>query len=264
MKDSLSLLTGLIESALKAGATAADALLFESSSLSVSHRMRNPEGLERSENSGISLRVFSGNRTAVVSSSDTGRDTLAELVSRAVAMARLAPEDKFTALAPESMLAGNVPELDLYDAKEPETKWLQEQCRKAEDAALSVKGITNSEGADAGFGTSRFTLATSNSFAKFYQTSNISLSVAVLAGEGTAMERDYDYSSVRFVSDLADAASIGKKAATLALARLNPRKVKTQQVPVVFDPRGVEGAAWQFRQRHQRQFCSARHEFSQK
>jgi PmbA protein len=237
MTESLNLLTDLIASARKEGATAADALFYESSSLSVSRRMRNPEGLERSESSGISLRVFVGDRTSVVSSSDTGKAALKELVTRAVTIAKLAPEDPDSILAPEALLIRDVPDLDLYDSQEPEARWLQEQCATAEDAALGVKGITNSEGADASTGRTHFALATSNGFARDYRSSFSSFSVSVLAGEGTNMERDYDFTAARFVSDLASAESIGLNAANLALARLGARKCETQQVPVVYDPR---------------------------
>ncbi len=246
MKKPLALITDLIEDARKAGADAADALLYSSTSISVSRRMRQPEGLERSENSGIGLRVFVGNRSATVSSSDTSPQTLREMLERAVAMAKLAPEDPYSGLAPAPLLAKNIAELDLYDAKEPKPEWLQEQCAKAEDAALCVEGITNSEGADASYSSTEFTLATSNGFARSYKTSNASVSVSVLAGTGTGMERDYDYSSARFVSDLSDAGTIGINAAHKALARLNPRKVSTQNVPIVFDPRVSKGLLGSF------------------
>jgi len=193
--------------------------------------------VERSESLGVSLRVFMGGRTALVSSSDTGKHALAELVSRAVAMAELAPEDPFTALAPEALLARSVADLDLCDPSEPDSRALQEQCARAEDAALAIKGITNSEGAGASSAHYRFTLAASNGFSASYRTSHSSLSVSVLAGEGTAMERDYDYTSARFVSDLAPPEIIGRNAATRAVARLGSRKAQTQQVPVVYDPR---------------------------
>jgi len=152
-------------------------------------------------------------------------------------MAKLAPEDPYSTLAPEALLARDIADLDLYDAREPEAKWLQEQCAIAEDTALSTPGITNSEGADGSTGSVHFTLATSNGFAKSYRSSNSSLSVSVLAGAGTQMERDDDFTSARFVSDLAGAETIGRNAATRALARLNPRKVATQQVSVIYDPR---------------------------
>jgi len=241
MKEPLALITDLIATSRRAGADAADALLYASTSLSVSERMGQPEGLERSESAGIGLRVFVGSRAAMVSSSDTSPAALQELLERAVAMARIAPEDPYSSLAPEALLAHNIPDLDLYDAHEPKTAWLQEQCKIAEGAARAVEGITNSEGADAAYGSTRFTLAASNGFAKSYRTSNLSVSVSVLAGSGTAMERDYDFSSARFASDLADPQAIGRNAASRALARLNPRKISTQSVPVIFDPRVSKG-----------------------
>lgn len=237
MQDHLNLLADLIGSARKAGASAADALCFESSALTVVRRMRQPEGLERAENLGLSLRVFIGARSALVSSSDTGKQSRAELVERAIQMAKLAPEDPYTTLAPQAVLARKPLNLDLYDAKEPDPKVLQEQCAKAEDAALAVKGITNSEGAHANCGNYRLSLATSSGFAESYRASNCSLSVSVLAGEGTSMERDYDYTMARFAADLEAPEAIGRSAAIRAVARLGSRKTDTQQVPVVYDPR---------------------------
>lgn len=241
MSESLNLLTQLIADARKAGASAADAGLFGSSSLSVSRRMRQPEGLERSESRHVSLRVFCGNRSAVVSSADTAKPALSELLTRAIAMAKLAPEDAHSALAPADKLAKNIPELDLYDAKEPDPRWLQEQCAKAEDEALGTPGITNSEGADASYGTFSFALATSNGFAQSYRTSHCGVSVSVLAGEGTEMERDYDFTQARFVADLKPSEELGRQAAKRALARLHPRKADTQQCSVVYDPRVARG-----------------------
>lgn len=227
----------LVEMTRACGADAADALLYEASSLSVSQRMGKPEGLERSESSGISLRAFVGKRSAQVSSSDTAEEALRSMAERAVAMARLAPEDPYSGLAPEECLATEVPDLDLFDGAPCEAEQLQRQCAEAEAVALGVKGISNSEGADASQGTTWFALATSNGFSRSYRTSHASLSVSVLAGEGTAMERDYDYSSARFMADLRSPQVIGQEAARRALARLNPRKVGTQRVPVIFDPR---------------------------
>ena len=237
MQESLNLLTDLVAGARKAGATAADALMYESASLSVSRRMGKPEGLERSESLGLSLRIFDGNRSAMVSSSDKGTEALKELINRGLAMARLAPEDAYVTLAPSDLLAVSVPELDLVDANEPAPEWLQEQCALAEDAALGTPGITNSEGADASCSHSHFMLVTSNGFAKSYRTSHSSISVSVLAGEGTGMERDYDFSSARHLADLSPAADLGRNAARRALARLGARKMATGQFPVIFDPR---------------------------
>lgn len=237
MNTSLDTAAAAIAAAQKAGADAADALCYSSTSLSVSCRLGVPEGLERSESNGLSLRVWVGDCSAIVASSDLQPATLSEMAARAVAMARLAPPDPFVTLAPPALLAADVCELDLCDSAEPEAKTLQAMCVHAEEAARSVKGITNSEGASASFGSAGLALATSNGFARGYRSTQHSLSVCVLAGEGTAMERDYDYSNTRFYADLKNPEAIGEQAARRTLARLNPRKVETQSVPVVFDPR---------------------------
>lgn len=237
MEKALTLATDAVARARAAGADAADALYYSSASLSVTRRMGSPEGLERSESTGLSLRVFCGSRFAVASLSDVSPATLDESAARAVAMARLAPEDADSILAPSDKLARHMPDLDLYDGSQPEADALQELCREAEDEALAQQGISNSEGADASFSHTEFALATSNGFAGSYRSSHFSLSVSVLAGSGTGMERDYDYSLARHRADLTGAAAIGREAARRTLARLGARKMPTQEVPVMFEPR---------------------------
>lgn len=241
MSDSLENLDWLLEYTRAQGADAADAVCFESVEMSATQRLGKPEGLERSENKVIGLRAFVGARQAVVSSTDTLRDTLKELSQRAVAMAKAAPPDADSTLAPAGLLCPQPPELDLSDNADADMGWLSAQCREAEEAALSVRGITNSEGADAAFGRSRVSLAIrghdNQRFAQSYRTSHFSLSVSVLAGEGTGMERDYDFTSARHRKGLMAAGAVGLSASQRALKRLNPRKVATCQVPVVFDPR---------------------------
>ncbi len=227
----------LLELAKSQGAQAADGVLVENTDINISQRMGKPEAIERSENSSVGLRVFVGGSQASVSSSDMGAEALNEMVERAVAMARLAPPDTDIQLATADIFPKIIPELDLLDEAEPTPTWLLEQCKIAEDTARSVKGITNSEGADAGYSRSRVCLATSNGFVAGYDSSFFSVSASVLAGEGTSMERDYDFSSARHMADLRDAEEIGLSAANRAIKRLNPRKVSSCSVPVVFDPR---------------------------
>ena len=244
-KASLDTLDWLLKQTRACGADAADAVMFDTVSVNATQRFGKPEGIERAESSAIGLRAFYGQQQAMVSTTDTGREALTELAQRAAAMAKAAAADPFAALAPVSLRARKIPELELCDEAEPESSWLVEQCNIAEQAALAVKGITNSEGADAGYSRSQIYLAIDNGveapFAQSYASSHFSLSVSVLAGEGTNMERDYDYSSSRFRSGLQDAASIGRSASERTLKRLNPRKVTTCQVPVVFDPRVSRG-----------------------
>jgi len=237
MTDRISLLQNLLAKAKRLGAEAADAVVFGSVSSSVSYRLGKLEEVERSESSDLGLRVFIGKRQAAVSSTDFSERTLDQLAERAVAMARTTPEDPYCGLAPREMLAKTWPSLDLEDSNEPSSERLVELAKNCEGAAREVKGITNSEGASAGWGRGAVALATSDGFAGSYASTSVSVSVSVLAGEGTHMERDYDFSSARYVADLADPQAVGRSAAERTLKRLNPRKVSTQSVPVIYDPR---------------------------
>lgn len=233
----LNLLSDLITAARKAGADAADAVQTESVSLGVSFRLGKPEDLERSESNDLGLRVLIGQRQAFVASTDCAPKALEELVTRAVAMARAAPEDRFCGLADRALLAKDFPALDLADSAEPTPDALIARARIAEESALAVKGVTNSEGAEASFGRGMVALAASNGFAGAYTGTRHGVSVSVLAGSGTAMERDYDFASARHLTDLNDAAAVGRSAGERAVRRLNPHKLASRRMPVIYDAR---------------------------
>jgi PmbA protein len=235
--DSLSFLGDLIARARRAGADAADAVLFEGASLSHAQRLGRIEKLERAESYDLGLRVFIGKRQASVSSNERDPARVDELVERAVAMAHAVPEDPYCGLAPEQQLARSWPELDLADPVEPAPETLIARAAAAEDAARAVAGVTNSEGAEAGWSRATVALAASNGFAGTYSGTGHGVSVAVLAGEGAQMERDYDYSSAVHGVDLENAATVGKRAGERAVRRLGARKVPTCRCPVVYDPR---------------------------
>jgi PmbA protein len=231
------ILSSMIAAAKRAGADAADALLVESTSSSVSYRMGRLEDVERSESADLGLRVFVGSKVAFVSSTDLSSEALRGLPDRAIAMARLAPEDKYAGLAPKELLARDIAELDLEDPNEPPAEGLIERAKSVEGAALAVKGITNSEGGGASYGRTSIALATSEGFFGQYAGTSHSVGVAVLGGEGTTMERDYESASARHGTDLEAAEAVGRRAGERTIARLNPRKVKSQAVPVIYDPR---------------------------
>src|SRR5690349_11678933 len=245
-RDPQKILSALLDAAKKAGADAADALFVEGVSSSVSYRLGKLEDVERAEAYDLGLRVFVGNRVAIVSSTDFSADALAALPGRAVAMARLAPEDKYAGLAPEDRLARDIPALDLEDAAEPGADRLIALARDVEGAALAVKGVTNSEGGGASFSRSAVALATSTGFYGRYAGTSHSIGVAVLAGEGTGMERDHDFASARHAADLRDAEAIGKSAGEKAVKRLNPRSMPSQSLPVVFHPDEAAGLLGHF------------------
>jgi PmbA protein len=226
----------LVKAARAAGADAADAVAVRGISLGIEVRDGAVEESESSEGDDLGLRVLVGKRQAVVSTNDLTGDVRA-LAERAVAMAKVAPEDKFAGLADEAVLAHAFPDLDLLDPNLPTVKQLESMARAAEEAGLSVKGITKSGGASASAGIGGMVLVTSHGFRGAYLGSRHGVSMTAIAGDGTGMERDYDYSSVLHASDLESPEKIGLTAGARAIARVNPRKVTTRKVPVVFDPR---------------------------
>jgi PmbA protein len=227
----------LVKAALACGADAADAVAVRGMSLSIEVRDGAVEESERAEGDDLGLRVLVGKRQAVVSTNDTAADGSAALAERAVAMARAAPEDKYAGLADAALLAHDFPDLDLIDPDLTSVAELEKMARAAEQAGLAVKGVAKSGGASASAGIGGMVLVTSTGFRGAYLGSSHGLSMTAIAGQGTGMERDYDYSSVRHASDLEAPEKIGHTAGMRAVERVNPRKVTTRKVPVVFDPR---------------------------
>lgn len=232
------LAAALVQRALKAGADAADTIYIGDGSESISIRLGKLEDVERSESEHIGLRVFVGRQSASIGSSDLGDDALDELAARAIAMARAAPEDPNAGLAPAELLfAGPFPDLEIDEQAEPDPAALRLLAEEAEDAARGIAGVTNSDGAGASAGRAVVALATSTGFAGAYAGSSRGLSASVVAGEGSAMQRDYAWRSARFSEDLPAPEQIGQLAGQRAVARLNPGRLKSGQMPVIFDPR---------------------------
>ncbi len=228
----------LVARARAAGADAAEGVYIGNSSQGVQIRLGKLEDVERSESEHLALRVFAGRRSASIATSDMSPAALAELCDRAVAMARLAPEDPYAGLAPREMLAsGPFPQLDLAEPAEPDPALLRAAAAESEDAARSVAGVTNSEGGSASAGRSSFALVTSDGFAGAYEGSSSGLSASVIAGEGSGMQRDYAFRTARYYADLPSPAEIGRQAGERAVARLHPQRLPSGPRTVVFDPR---------------------------
>jgi PmbA protein len=232
------LLAALIDRARAAGADAADALVYATTSDSVTVRLGEVEDIERSETRDLGLRVLIGRRQASVSTTDFSPDALQELAERGVAMARQAPEDPYCGLAdPARLASAPFEDLDLFDGHEPSTESLKQRALDCEAAARAIDGVTNSGGASASFGSGESWLATSTGFFGSNRGGRHGTSVSVLAGEGGAMERDYDYDSAVYLDDLRAAEAIGRSAGERAVARLGARKLTSRTAPVVFDRR---------------------------
>ena len=232
-----SLMDMLLDRARKAGADAADGIVSGDYDEEVCVRLGKVESVERSEETEIGLRVFVGRRNAMISTNRTDEDSIGDLVERAVAMAKIAPEDPYAGLAEPEQLIKTIPELDIYDPTEVSSDQLRDDAMAAEDAARTVKGITNSEGASASSGAMDLMLATTNGFSGRFQRSSHDISVAVIAGKGDAMESDYDYTSAVYREDLKSPGEIGESAARRTLEKLGAKPPPTGTFPVIYDRR---------------------------
>jgi PmbA protein len=241
MTDS-SPLEAVLAAATRAGADAADALLVDRTATNVSWRLGALEGLERKAERELGLRVLVGRRVATAATNRLDAASLEAMVEEAVATARLLPEDPWAGLASPDEIARGSPELDLVDSSpEPDPATLQAAAAEAEDAARAVPGVTNSDSASASWSLTEVALAATNGFMGRYRRTRFGLGVTVLAGSGERMQRDYEYRQATHGTDLPTPAAIGREAGERTVRRLDPRKVATTRVPVVFEPRAAAG-----------------------
>ena len=234
IENSLNL---LLDTAKKLGAESAAVMGGENTSINVAARLGKLENIERNESKSIGLQIIDNKRKVNLSSTNFNKDALIELVESAMSMIKSIPEDEFCGLADKEMLYKGNLDLDLVDNYIPENDLLLESSIEAEDSALSINGVTNSEGASSSYSKNKIFLATSDGFYNYKEKTNYSSSISVIAGKGTKMERDYEYQSKIHNKDLDAPKTIGEVAANRAVSRLNPKKVKSNSVPIIFDPR---------------------------
>ena len=240
----------LIDTATANGATSVDCILSRSRGVSITRRFGKDENVQSYEDFDTGLRVFVNNKISSVSTNETSEKSLKEVAKRAVEMAKIAPEDEYSFIASKELLQQFPIQkdvfIDSYDSIEPSVDIIRDRASEVEDIALSVKGITNSDGADASWGEGETLLMTSNGFFGSSKNSNHSVSVVVIAEKNGKMERDYDYSSKVYAEDLKDGEKIGREAAKKTLARIGAIKPITGQYPVIFDPRVSRSIASHF------------------
>ncbi len=227
----------LLAQAKKFGADQADAVATHGRSLHVTVRGGEMEEVDNSEGRDIGLRVLIGQRQACVSSSDTSPQSLEKLAERAVAMAKLAPEDPYCGLADPDRLAKGDHPLELFDAAELSPAELLERAKRIEAAALGVKGVTQAEGMTADFSSSAVQFMATNGFDGGWRSSHHGLSGMAMAVQDQEMERDYDYHGTRWLDDLKTPEAVGQKAGERAIARLGARQINSGSMPVLFDQR---------------------------
>ncbi len=237
--DYRGLAQDLLREAERQGASAADAIIVENESFSVQVRMREVDTLKSAREKRLGLRVFMGQRSATMATSDFSSVSLARLVGDTLAMAAATPEDPFGGLPDPGAFLPDLPDLDLWDGEVaafpiPDRIGM---AREAEAAALACDPrIVNSEGSEYGHRDARIFFSNSRGFAGEYRTSSASLSVTPVAKDSGGMQRDGWYSVARRLHRLESPEAVGRTAARRTLRRLGARKVATQEVPVVFDP----------------------------
>ena len=227
----------LIKKSKKSGADSVDVVYIENTNIDVGCRLKKIEKLERSESNDLGLRFIKNKKQVIVSSNDLTKKNLEELIYKASKMVGAIPRDPYCSIAKKKDLIKKIPNLEIFDSKEPTIKSLKDKVIEAENAGLNVKGVTNSEGAEIGWNKSKIYLFNSNGLNVSYQSSSYDIYAVLIAGRGTLMEREYEFASSVFEKDLTKTSLVGKKAGELAVKKINPKKIKTSKIPVIFSPR---------------------------
>lgn len=228
-----------VKAARAVGADAAEAVVRAGHSTSVSVRLGALEDVDSAADMGLALRLFVGQRAASIAITDLSDQAMADAAARALAMARHAPDDPWTGLLdPQYLGKGAAIALELVDgASPPDAAMLRSAAARAEDAARCVAGVSNSDGGHASYAIAAEAHVTSHGFADAARSTSHSISASVIAGNGDAMQRDYDWHSARHHADLLTPEEIGTRAGQRTIARLDPQMPDGGAMPIVFDPR---------------------------
>ena len=226
-----------LSKAKKLGSTEASVLVMNSVSENVNIRNRKLDGSTRSENLGIKLTTYIGKKKSSISSSDLNEKNLYKLINRCVENTKITPEDELNSLADKELYFKGEKNLDLYDETVLENQQKIDYINEAEEEAFSKKDIVNTNGSVFSQNKSNFVLANSNGFFDGYKTSQFTAYCEVVSKNNGSMERDYEYSSKRFFHDILKPKDLGAKAAELALKKLNPKKIKSEKLNIIFDKR---------------------------
>lgn len=223
--------------ARQAGATACDVDVSESAGQNVTVRLGEVETIEYNRDKGVGITVYIGQRKGHASTSDFSDAAVAQTVAAAMAIARYTAEDDCAGLADQACLATTFAELDLYHPWDLSVESAIELAQRCEGAARAIDArITNSEGATVATHSGHSVYANSLGFIGYNLSSRHSISCAVIAQAGDAMQRDYWYAAARAKADLEDAEAVGRRAGERTLARLGARRIKTGTYRVLYDP----------------------------
>jgi PmbA protein len=232
------LMNEVLEIARNEGATDAAVAVNNDRGFSVDVRMGEVETVAFSEDKGVGLTVYFGQRKGAASSTDTSPAALESMVKAACDIARVSAADPCFGLADKELMSKNHPDLDLFHPWDVTPQQAIEIALKCESHALSLdERITNSDGVSVSSYESHHAYANTHGAEGYIYATRHSISCSVIAKEGDEMQRDYDYTTVRNARDLVDTDTIAKNAVERAVSRLGAKQVKTQMAPVVFSSR---------------------------
>ncbi|MEN8213919.1 MAG: metalloprotease PmbA [Pseudomonadota bacterium] len=229
------LVDDVLREAVRQGASSAEVAARSDMGLSATVRLGEPETIEHTRDNSLSISVYFGHHKGTASTAELSGEAIHEAVSAACAIAKHTAEDEYAGLADAALMATEFPDLELYHPWDLDIQQALGLAVECESAARDYDPrISNSEGATLNTGEAVGVYGNTHGFLHGYPSSHHSLSCSVIAQQGDSMQRDYWYSTARSSAALAEAADIGERAAQRALARLNGRKLKTRQAPVLF------------------------------
>ena len=219
------------------GSTSSNVLVMNTISENVNIRNKKLDGSERSENLGVTLTTYIGKKKASISSTNLSENNLIELVTRCIDSTKVTPEDEYNSLPDQELHFKGEKNLELYDNTHLSNDEKINFIKEAEEVAFSHDKIVNTNGSGFSETKSNFILANSNGFSDGYKTSQFTAYCEVVSKSNGSMERDYEYSSKRHYEDLLTPKQIGESAAKLAISKLNPKKIESNKMGIVFDKR---------------------------
>jgi PmbA protein len=230
-----------IDLAKKLGATDATAVVAHSISETVNFRNRKLDESDRSDSLGVGLEIYIGKKKSGITSSNLHKDNIKTLIERCIETTKITPEDEANSLPDQDLLAKKINDLNLYDDHHIENNEKIDYLKEVEEAALKKKEITNTE---TGFTESKsnFILASSDGFLNGYKSSSFSAScVAVAKDSNDNMERDYEFTNTCHLNDMVKPNQIGSSAAKKTIQKLNPQKIESEKISIIFDKRISKG-----------------------
>ena len=229
-----------LDVAKKIGATNASVTIGHSISETVNFRNNNLDESNRSDGLAFSIDTYIGKKKSSISSSNLLDQNLNTLIEKCYETTKITPEDEFNSLPDQNLLADSLKNLNIYDDTHIENDKKIDYLKELESAASEDKKIVNTESSFTEK-KSNFILANSDGFCSGYKTSSFTASCVAVAKDETSMERDYEYSSKRYLDDIKDPKSLGKMASHQTIRKLSPKKIGSEKLSVIFDKRIAKG-----------------------